>query len=170
MLQFSLRTLLLSAILIAIGCAALVHPTEVWRQVIVTITVLALMLSTLVVIFRQGTVRIAAVGCAVMGWLYFLLAFTPVFAIRDHLLTTRSLDTLGMLTSAVSGSANRYPTFTSDRRQLVTGSSDSNIRLWNLTGNKRNFHDIGHALWTLIFGVIGSVVAGWLSRYPTPSS
>ncbi|MCL4853931.1 MAG: hypothetical protein KJZ78_21435 [Bryobacteraceae bacterium] len=81
MLQSSLRTLLLSAILVAIGCAALVHPTEAWRQVIVTITVLAIMLSTLVVIFRQDTVRIAAGGCAVMGWLYFLLAFTPVFAI-----------------------------------------------------------------------------------------
>ncbi|MCL4853932.1 MAG: hypothetical protein KJZ78_21440 [Bryobacteraceae bacterium] len=79
-------------------------------------------------------------------------------------MTTQSLDTLEMLTSAVYVNAHRYPTFASDRRQLVAKISDSTIRLWNLTGNKRNFHDIGHALWTLIFGVIGSVVAGWLSR------
>lgn len=36
MFQFSLRTLLITAVIAAIGCAALIHPTGLWRQAVVT--------------------------------------------------------------------------------------------------------------------------------------
>ena len=47
MFQFSLRALLVTAVVVAVGCAALIHPTEVWRQAVVTMTVVILLFSTL---------------------------------------------------------------------------------------------------------------------------
>ena len=164
MLQFSLRSLLLVAVVVAIGCAALIHPTEVWRQAIVTMTVLMLMISTLAAIFGQGSVRVSAGGFAVAGWIYFLLAFSPSLTIREHLLTSQVLDMLEKVIHDESErSVNTIP-FMSDGSQLVTGTGNSTIRLWDLSNRNGNFHDIGHALWALIFGMFGSLVAGWFSR------
>lgn len=166
MLQFSIRTLLLVAVVVAIGCAALIHPTEMWRQAIVTMTILIIMISTLAAIFGHGNVRASAGGFAVAGWLYFLLAFSPSLSIREHLLTSKGLD---MLEHVVLGeserSVNTIP-FMPDGRQLVTGTGNSTIRLWDLSTRNSNFRNIGHALWTLTFGMIGSFVAGWFSQRP----
>lgn len=172
MLQFSLRTLLLVAVVVAVGCATLVHPTEIRRQAVVTMTVLILMISTLAAIFGQGSVRVTAGGFAIAGWVYFLLAFAPSLNIREHLLTGH---VLGTLENVIHGEANRTVNILSgpwNGSQPVTGtgSYNSTIRIWDSSGRNNDFHNIGHALWALIFGMFGSFVAGWFSQSPAPSS
>lgn len=147
MFQFSLRALLVTAVVVAVGCAALIHPTEVWRQAVVTMTVVILLFSTLAAIFGQGSLRASAGGFAVAGWLYFLLAFVPAFNVRDHLLTGQSLESLENVIYGYPDRLLNSSLFTPDGSQLVTGSGNSTIRLWEFTGRNGNFHDIGHALW-----------------------
>ena len=160
MLQFSLRTLLLVAVVVAIGCAALVQPTEIWRQAVVTMTVLILLISTLAAIFGQGSLRATAGGFAVAGWMYFLLAFSPSLNIREHLLTGNVLETLDKV---IHGESKSDVTFFWTGSQLAP-SGNSTIRLWPSTSRNNDFHNIGHALWALVFGMVGSFVAGWFSR------
>lgn len=170
MFQFSLRTLLVAAVIVAIGCAALIHPTEVWRQAVVSMTVLILLVSTLAAIFGQGSLRVSACGFAVAGSLYFLLAFAPAFNVREHLLTTHSLETLEKGIHHETQPSLNNLSIPWNGSQLVTGTGDSTIRLWDVTGRNGNFHSIGHALWTLIFGVIGMSMARWFCQRPTPLS
>lgn len=165
--QFSLRSLLFVVVIAAVGCAALVYPTEMWRQVVVTMTVLLLTFSTLAAVFAQGRLRVCSGGFALAGWLYFLLVFSSPFGTREYLLTTDLLEVLG---EAIHGEPVPAPTsvpFSPYRGWFVTGSDMSTVRLWSLNGRNSNFHNIGHALGTSVFGVIGSFVAGWLSQRAT---
>lgn len=166
MLQFPLRALFFSAVVVAVGCAALIHPTEVWRQAMVTMTVLILMVSTLGAIFGHGGFRVSAGGLAIAGWLYFLLAFAPSFNVREHLLTSQVLDAVEKIMPTETEHSLKKSSFLWDGDQLVSGSGSSTIRLWDLSNHNDNFHCIGHALWALIVGVIGSLFSGWFFQRP----
>jgi hypothetical protein len=158
MFQFPLRALLLCVVAVAIGCAALVHPTDLWGRVVVTVTVVILIASALAAIFGQGSLRVSAGGFAVAGWLHFLLTFSPWLDIREHLLTSQVLE---ILEKSIHGETGRTPatiSFSPDGKRLVTGSYDSTIRLWQLDTHNGDFYNIGHALWTLIFGVFGDTL------------
>ena len=67
MLRFSLASLLSVVLFAAVGCAALANATELWRQAIITLTVLTLMAVSLAAIAWRGNSGHFAVGFAVTG-------------------------------------------------------------------------------------------------------
>ena len=90
MFRFSLAALLAIVTMAAVGCAALVEATDVWRQATLTLTVLILLTAALVALVGRGQ-RGAAVGFALFGWSYLVLAFVSGLGLRDDLLTDKSI-------------------------------------------------------------------------------
>lgn len=66
MLRFSLLTLLGVVLVAAIGSAALENPTDIWRLVVVTGTVIALLVATLSVKISTSLVRSASITARIV--------------------------------------------------------------------------------------------------------
>jgi hypothetical protein len=171
MLRFSLAGLFAIVSISALGCAAVVNPTDLWRQVTVTLIVAALLAATVAVFFAADRLRGFTGGFAIAGWLYFALAFVAALGLRDDLLTDRAV---AQLVAAIHSKtmAAQGMTFTSDGQLLVGGTgmgqASYEILVWDaLTGQRvsnpagrgANFRDIGHALWTFIVGCLGGALA-----------
>ena len=163
MLKFSLASLLAVVFCAAVGSAALANATDLWRQITVTLAVVCLLLATLVAVFSRAQARLFAGGFAMTGWLYLMLAFVSLFGLQDDLLTDKAIQWLGETIHADDGVAGSGQSFAgSNRLNLLFG-------LQNGVFNQRttpypNLTTIGHALWTLIVGWLGGVVALWLRR------
>jgi hypothetical protein len=71
-LQFSLVTLLVVMSWVATLCVALRRPTELWAAAMLGITLLALLVSGLAIIYRRGATQAFAVGFFVFGGAYLL--------------------------------------------------------------------------------------------------
>ena len=95
-LRFSLLGLLGVIALIAVACAALRSASEIWGSAAFTLTVAALFVALVGVIFRQRASRAFWGGFALLGWGYLLLVFGPWFKdnVSQQLLTTKLLDYL----------------------------------------------------------------------------
>lgn len=87
MLKYSLAGLFLAVLAASLACAAIVNGTFLWSQAMVTVTVLALLLFTVVAPYRSGSRRAFAIGFCAAGWIYFLIAFTSLVNARGSLLT-----------------------------------------------------------------------------------
>ena len=171
-MKFSLATLLLLVLLAAVGCAALVNASDIWRQTMVTVSVALVSISTLIAVTDRS--RAFGLGFAVAGWIYLLLAFAPVLGLRDDLLMDKAVAWLfkvvhqeeapvqNVVESIVASTTGRY-TFRSGAGPL---------RLWSVTtGNASNasvkfanFADIGHALWILVVACLGGAMTSLLAR------
>jgi hypothetical protein len=184
MIRFSLAALLLLVLLAGVGSAALVNANDLWRQTMVTLALTALLLATLAAAARRGRSRMFALGFAVSGWIYLVLAFVSALGLRDDLLTDRAVrllfamihDEQALQRQAVQGIA-----FSPDG-QLVLSGYDAKVKIWDLdvksvqavasnssrTVDAQNFADIGHSLWVIVVGCLGGVVAGMLAGRENP--
>jgi hypothetical protein len=68
--QFRIATLLIAMVGIGLACAALATPTPFWVSVLSAITLLSLLLSVLLIIYRRDGLRAFAVGFLVFGGTY----------------------------------------------------------------------------------------------------
>ena len=84
MLRFSLLTLLCVVSIAALGSAALANPNEIWRLVVFNVTLVTLLAAALTAVVKR---RPFAVGFAVVGWIYFALAFIDDGSVRQHMVT-----------------------------------------------------------------------------------
>jgi hypothetical protein len=187
MLRFSLTTLLLLMLFACVGCAALVHATELWRQTIVTVTVVILLFAMLTAASRSGASQRFPLGFALAGWIYVLLVFVAAHDLRQDLLTERALT---WLFAAVHDEVASEKLWLSNSlalsmqgRVLTASSNPRDIRLWDLnTGrqvksrfgpgvvNYEDFADIGHCLWAVMIACAGGVVARILAAHPSRSA
>lgn len=180
MFRFSLGALFLVVSFVALGCASLIYANDTWRQVVVTLAIVCVVTATIAAIVGRERGQPFAVGFAIIGWVYLILAFTPVLDVRDHLLTTRALIWLDKSTSggmAVNNGnlyGNLFVDVDSDGAQdLVwsTGSTGRNtLGLYRIVSNPRrllpeNFLVIGHALWTIGLASLGGLLASFLSNH-----
>ena len=168
MLRFSVASLLLFVFFAAVGSAALANPTDLWRQITVTLTVATLLFAALAAAYSRGASRTFAGGLALAGWLYFILAFVGAFGLRDNLLTDTAVEWIAV-------------TIHGDQAGIGSGPSSSWLDLandefeqfvWFTQGNGRfamrqpgtpiaNLIVIGHALWAIVVGCLGGMVAAW---------
>src|SRR5215510_8384127 len=74
-MRYRLRTLLIVLTWAGLVCMALRSPTGFWSLMIFEVTLLAILSSVLVTIYRQGRTRAFAVGFLVFAAAYFLHAF-----------------------------------------------------------------------------------------------
>ena len=167
-MKFSLATLLLLVLVAAIGCAALIHANEIWRQSMVTLVVSALLIAALAAAVDRS--RLFALGFAVAGWIYLLLVVVPVFDLRDDLLTDKAVR---WLLAAIHDEevpdqgVFKNPLFSPGyvRRIGPDGTTwISDVNAVNAKNTAANFADIGHAVWTLIVACLGGAVASFLAR------
>ncbi len=167
MLRFSLSSLLAVVCFAAVGSAALADATDLWRQIIVTLTIVCLLFASLAAVFSRGRPRVFASGFALTGWVYLAIAFVSVFGLRDDLLTDKAIHWLGETIhkeNQVAGASQAYADFDNDG-MLDLFVSMGNGTFTQATKSLPNLTSIGHALWTVVVGWLGGVVALWLRRH-----
>lgn len=96
MLRYSLGTLFLVLLYLAIGFAALVNASGIWPQVAVTLAIAILILFSLGAAFWSQGWRAFGIGFSATGWLYFLLVFSELTTLRPYLLTESAINQLYM--------------------------------------------------------------------------
>ncbi len=170
MLRFSLASLLAVVFFVAVGSAALANATDLWRQITVTLTVVCLLLATLAAVFSRGQTRLFAGGFALTGWLYMTLAFVTAFGLRDDLLTDSVIQWLSEVIhgdDAAVSSGQAVADFDNDGDLDLVFVGLGNGTFAQQTSSLSNLQAIGHALWAIIVGWLGGVVALWLRRKDT---
>lgn len=181
MLRYSLITLLAAILLISLGCAALVSASELWVQVVVTATILALLVATIGAFYLPRTARAFAGGFAICGWVYLLLVQGPwLESLKPRLLTTLAVNRLQaiMHDDIGGGDPNGASVATAlawiARRPASADSANTALALTALgmspaaTSISSAFQQIGHLLWTILLACFGGVVARYFSGWRRP--
>jgi hypothetical protein len=181
--RFTIASLLVAVLFVAVGFAALRESNDLWDSGIFTLTLTALLVSILLAVHRKEARRAFWLGFALFGWGYLALSLVP--SIESRLMTTKGLTyldskvpgrSLGVFKIQFTGTGSGTPgnqvqavAFSPDGRQLAT-SSQGTVRLWNVStgkllggwgGTTENFVRIGHSLFALIVAFLG----GQLSRH-----
>jgi hypothetical protein len=176
MMRYSLAALLLAVVAAALGCAALVHPTEGWASSIISLTLAGLALATLLALVRPRPARAFWVGVAVCGWGYVVLLFGPWFVeLRPKLLTSRAVVWAHTTLKAESNPApSPYAVdglsgpsqFTTGYELLLNSGGGGRVitaRLAASVSPPETFFLIGHCLWAWIAAAAGGITAALLA-------
>jgi hypothetical protein len=184
MLRYSLGALLGAVLVASVGCAALVNPTPLWSQIVFTAVVVWLLSATVAAVV--GRPRPFAAGFAIFGWGYLLLTSGGWSAsIKPHLLTEAALAKLEPLVIDPNQAAGAYAWTTAGNMNNWGGGSTIWVAPNNLwpTSNSLTFtglpaapgidagsclHQIGHALWAILFGVCGGGLARFVACRKPP--
>ena len=150
MAQVSLRSLLSVVAVASIGFAGLTHPTREWNFAVVSVSLAILVLFTLHWCSSPKARRNFSLGFSLVGWAYVLMIWNNV---EYSLATTWVLEKL-------------YP--------VVNPEPDSNMTHYGVffVGPNgypfltpfSNYLHIGHALFALMLGYAGGLVAMWFDE------
>lgn len=137
--RFSVRTMLLLVLVVAIGCAVWRAWPAVFFGGVLTLTLAALTAATIVACFAGGAARRAGSGFAICGWFYlFLTLGVYLEQIGSSMVTSWSLDVL-------IGWTYQYPT-----------GVPLNLPLAMVVA--------GNCLWAGVIGLAGAFIAMSLGR------
>ena len=155
MFRYSVLTLLVVVMLVALFCAALAKPSCFLARAIFGLTSIFLFYWTLAAVLSRSR-KPFAVGFAVVGWAYFVFAFSfLLFLQRDELLLTEWV--LDEIVIARYGELGKVEALESI---VVSVSSDED----SPEDIRRSFRHIGHCLFTLILATVGGLTATWLAK------
>jgi hypothetical protein len=191
-IRFSIASLLVVVLFLAVSTAALRESNEPWESGLFTLTLVILLTSVLLAIHRTASRRAFWVGFALFGWTYLALSLVP--SIESRLATTKALAYLDSkvpgrpqnffklhVTGGTPGNRVHSVAFSPDGNRLAT-SSPGTVRLWDVTtgrllggwaGTTENFVRIGHSLIALLAGWFGGLLSRRLwraSRSPREST
>jgi hypothetical protein len=168
--RFSIAGLMGIVLVAAVGMAALVAPSPTWAGAIFLLTCAVLGLAIVGAIYRRGASRAFWVGFCVFGWGYLallalvanygvgILPFPPSPASQiawpipfPPLLTSQILSALRVRVGheVPSGGGPQWQTY------------------WNII---LPYYQIGHALWTLLAGLVGGTLARIFLALPADRS
>lgn len=82
--RFSLKTLLASLTICAVGAMALRTGDWFWARIWFSLFLAILLGSILGAIYRTGSRRAFWIGFALFGWTYILIVTFPAFSIAEH--------------------------------------------------------------------------------------
>jgi hypothetical protein len=138
--RFTIGSLLITVVVLAIGFAAILQSTDLWDSCIFTLTLGILLTSILLMIHGKGSARAFWLGLALFGGVYFIFSLVP--SIESRMVT---------------------------RRLLVYLDSEvgrGNARIWDLATGKvlgivtnQNLLRIGHCILALFFGWCGGLLS-----------
>jgi hypothetical protein len=169
-IRFTIASLLVVVLLVAVGFAALRESDDLRERGVFTLTLGVLLVSILLALHRTDSRRAFWIGFALFGWTYLGLSLVP--SIESRLLTTKALAYLN--TKVPGRPAVRNVAFTPDGRLLAT-SGQGHVRLWDAAtgkpldggnGTTENFVRIGHSLLALVAGWFGGQLSRRLYRRP----
>lgn len=178
MLKYSLGTLFVVTAIAAISSAAVANYSPVWAEVMVTATAGILLLGLLTAILGRDNARTFAIGFAVVGWVYFSLAFVEAVGLRGHLLTSRAVNRLFQVTQEprVTSNISLPGAVAIDfAMPIATGTmpgqgNSFTFSTSGLTGTlvldeaPRELHDIAHCIWALVLALFGGMAAQVIQR------
>ncbi|MDP6447083.1 MAG: hypothetical protein QGG36_16575 [Pirellulaceae bacterium] len=155
-------------IVISLIVVALIGPTPLWRQVIMTLVAFSLIAAALFAVQSSGALRVFARGFGIAGLIYFALAFTSVVNVRQHLFTQSILTQVYPDQSAQQMQMQgvvQTPTSTSlfvAKQPLAANTQTWTMSLQGIPGVANPTPvgvDIGHACCTLALGLFGGALA-----------
>ena len=88
-IRFSIASLLVVVLFVAVGFAALRESSDLWDSGVFTLTLAALLISILLAVHRTESRRAFWIGFALFGWIYLGLSLVP--SIESRLMTTKAL-------------------------------------------------------------------------------
>jgi hypothetical protein len=156
--HLSLRELLLALAFVAVACAALKHAGDVWWALLSAALLLAFLAAAVVAVVGRGPGQARAIGFVLCVTIYIGLTITG--------LLNHGLPTFALLNAA-------YPVVaTTEWLDLKTGRVISEEQALNAdlelsVGSRqlpeqRDFFAVGHLLWAVTLGYLGSRFAGWV--------
>ncbi len=138
--RFNVATILLVLPVIALGCMAVLHPSDIWASGLFTLTLGLLATATLCALLGPPRHRAAWIGCSVFGWSYLVFTFLYV----DYRISPRPVRSPQLLTDMLVGF-------------LVPENTHQGIYL----------KGIAHSIATVLSGLIGAWAGGLIaSREP----
>ena len=170
-LRFTIGSLLVVVVFVAVTFAALREATDIWDAGVFGVTLLTLLTAVLLAVHRSEPSRAFWLGFALFGWMYLIASLVP--SVESRLPTTKGLvyldskvpgrSSVFTVTFTSSGSnvaatAVQALAFSTDGSTLATKSPGA-VRLWNTTSGKllagpysssESFVRIGHSLLSLI--------------------
>jgi hypothetical protein len=186
-IRFSIASLLVVVLVLALGFAALRESSEPWESGLFTLTLTVLLTSILLAIHRTESRQAFWMGFALFGWTYLALSLVP--SIESRLATTKALAYLDSkvpgrpqnffklhVTGGTPGNQVQAVAFSPDGKRIAT-SSLGTARLWDVTtgrllggwaGTTENFVRIGHSLLALLAGWFGGLLSRRLWRGSGP--
>ena len=87
-IRFSIASLLVVVLFVAVGFAALEESSDLWESGVFTLTLAALLISILLAVHRTESRRAFWIGFALFGWIYLGLSLVP--SIESRLITTKA--------------------------------------------------------------------------------
>jgi hypothetical protein len=167
MVRFSIAGLLGFVIAFALGLAALIAGTDLWRGVVCTLT-LAVLVSSVLGIILRGWRGGGSLGFALFGCSYFLLSLMTV-GMNDHL---RELtDPLARWVFESSNAPPLAPPTSPTPAVIVPGPrlvsqqmTDYQTAMSDFRNRRGNATLIGHWLANLAFAGLGAILGGLLAR------
>jgi hypothetical protein len=172
-LRFSIASMLILVLFVAVAIAALREATDMWDSGVFSLTLALLLVSALMAVHRADRRRAYWMGFALFGSAYLGASLVP--PIESRLLTTKALAYLAEKVPGREGNAYFPQTYAANAFTLSSDSQPQTstklgvIRLWDATtgrmlstlgGTSENFTRIGHSLLALVL----AFVAGHISR------
>lgn len=156
MLQFSIKAVFFVVAVAALFAAALANPSMAVTQVAVSVTLVFLCYCALAAILSRSR-RPFFVGFALIGCIYFTLAFTTVQFKRDDVLLTESVVESSF--RAIHGESKE---FVPDEGEATMGGYE--MDLFGISEASLSYQSICHCLFTLMLGAIGGVAGSWIAK------
>ena len=167
--RFSIASLLILVLFVAVAVAALRASTDAWDISVFGLTLLMFLTSVLLAVHRTDLRRPYWLGFALFGWAYLVASLVPT--VEERLPTTRWIAVLGWLLPprTIDLTTNQDPAARSvflepdgslkPEARLGVRSGSANL-VASIVGPTKDFIRIGHSLLALVLAFAG----GHLSR------
>ena len=142
-IQYSLPALLSAMGVVAIAVIALRTGDWFWSRILFTLTLAINLSAALGAIYQTGRGRAFWIGFGLFGWTCWLIVNTSYLRIAEHQIFASEIH--AMLKNYVP----------ERNRSVVIYSGDGGIAVFS-------FRQIVHALFGLLFAVIGGIIGCWL--------
>jgi MFS family permease len=177
--RFSLKTLFIAVLVLAIALAALKFANPIWASSLFTLLLVVLFAGFLGAVFGRGERRVFCAGLVLSGLGYLLAVYGPWFEshVSGHLATTRLLNHVhsGSKKSTfvpVSASTSyselarmlRNPgddTAARDRQVVMTTQPAMGVRV-TIGPSRNDIMRVGHSLFAFLMAVAGGATARWI--------
>jgi len=158
--RFSIRLLLAAVAASAAALATLINATEAVLAAVAGGVFLLFLLAALAAVFRRGASGAFAGGFLLSGLAYLALVFVlPADrqSFLAHLPTSRSIDLLHKTVSKAPASEAEMQRWGLPAE--IVGTTAGAWFMMQPFPQEKHFHPLGHLYWSLLFGLLGGVLA-----------